>query len=134
MAHWDLQPVLIGVAIALFVLPPIERRYVAKYHNNGGHLPPEERLTGMMIGKLFRKTPGLHFLIVLLSGAPMIPISLFILGWTAPPYVSPGPGTWVGPCSAGIPFGCGMTLCCQWFSGLDLLWLILITLHLQISL
>lgn len=32
---------------------------------------------------------------------------MFIFGWTSPPAVMPGGGNWVGPCSAGIPFGFG---------------------------
>lgn len=32
---------------------------------------------------------------------------MFIFGWTSPPTVMPGGGNWVGPCSAGIPFGFG---------------------------
>ncbi|CAK5282450.1 unnamed protein product [Mycena citricolor] len=35
---------------------------------------------------------------------------LFIFGWTSPPYVMPGGGNWVGPASAGIPFGFGMVV------------------------
>ena len=34
---------------------------------------------------------------------------MFIFGWTSPPTVMPGGGNWVGPCSAGIPFGFGST-------------------------
>lgn len=34
--------------------------------------------------------------------------ALFIFGWTAPPYVMPGGGNWVGPVSSGLPFGFGM--------------------------
>jgi hypothetical protein len=44
----------------------------------------------------------------MMIGAPFVPIALFIFGWTAPPYVAPGGGSWVGPCAAGIPFGFGM--------------------------
>lgn len=56
-----------GVAVALVSLPPIERRYVDKFHKNGGHLPPEERLTGMMIGKLMAT---LHIMQVLPNSSP----------------------------------------------------------------
>lgn len=80
--------VLIGVALALCVTPYLERRYVAK----GENATPEDRLPGMLIG------------------GPWIPISLFIFGWTAPPYVMPGGGAWVGPVSSGVPFGFGMVL------------------------
>lgn len=33
---------------------------------------------------------------------------MFIFGWTSPPAVGSGGGSWVGPCSSGIPFGFGM--------------------------
>ena len=33
---------------------------------------------------------------------------MFIFGWTSPNAVKPGGGSWVGPCSSGIPFGFGM--------------------------
>ncbi|KAI0033613.1 MFS general substrate transporter [Vararia minispora EC-137] len=84
-------PILIGVALALFVTPRLEGRYAAQAARKGGRADPEDRLPGMMLG------------------APFIPISLFIFAWTSPPVVLPGPGTWVGPCMAGIPFGFGMT-------------------------
>jgi multidrug resistance protein len=80
--------VLIGVAIALFITPMLERRYQAKLPN----VTPEDRLPGMLIG------------------GPWVPISLFIFGWTAPPYVTPHGASWVGPCISGIPFGAGMVL------------------------
>ncbi|WWC90273.1 uncharacterized protein L201_005206 [Kwoniella dendrophila CBS 6074] len=83
-------PVFFGVGLALFVTPWLERKYVLKV--NKGIVKPEDRLTGMLIG------------------GPFVPISLFIFGWTSPPYVSPEGGNWVGPCSAGIPFGFGMVL------------------------
>jgi hypothetical protein len=75
--------VFIGVGLALCVTPLLEKRYSAK----GDAVTPEDRLPGMLIG------------------GPWVPISLFIFGWTAPPYVTPGGGSWVGPCSSGIPFG-----------------------------
>ncbi|OCF72400.1 membrane transporter [Kwoniella mangroviensis CBS 8886] len=81
-------PVFFGVGLALFVTPWLEKKYSAK----GDQVTPEDRLPGMLIG------------------GPFVPISLFIFGWTAPPYVAPGGGSWVGPCSAGIPFGFGMVL------------------------
>lgn len=81
--------VLIGLGIALFVTPRIERDYLARAEAKGGHADPEDRLPGMMIGCWF------------------VPISLFIFGWTSPPYVAPGGGNWVGPVSSGIPFGFG---------------------------
>ena len=56
----------------------------------GGKADPEDRLPGMMLGSIW------------------VPISLFIFGWTSPPYVQPGGGNWVGPVSSGIPFGFGM--------------------------
>ncbi|ODN73705.1 hypothetical protein, variant [Cryptococcus amylolentus CBS 6039] len=81
-------PVFIGVGLALCVTPWLEKKYTAK----GDQAEPEDRLPGMLIG------------------GPFVPISLFIFGWTAPPYVAAGGGSWVGPCSAGIPFGFGMVL------------------------
>ncbi|WWC57511.1 uncharacterized protein I303_100043 [Kwoniella dejecticola CBS 10117] len=81
-------PVFFGVGLALFVTPWLEKKYTAK----GDNVTPEDRLPGMLIG------------------GPFVPLSLFIFGWTAPPYVAPGGGSWVGPCSAGIPFGFGMVL------------------------
>lgn len=80
--------VFIGIALALCVTPLLERKYIAK----GDNITPEDRLPGMLIG------------------GPFVPISLFIFGWTSPPYVAPGGGSWVGPCSSGIPFGFGMVL------------------------
>lgn len=80
--------VFIGVGLALCVTPILERQYQAK----GENVTPEDRLPGMLVG------------------GPWVPISLFIFGWTAVPYVKPGPGTWVGPVSSGIPFGFGMVL------------------------
>ncbi|WWD22602.1 hypothetical protein CI109_107095 [Kwoniella shandongensis] len=81
-------PVFIGVGLALVVTPLLEKGYAAK----GDAVTPEDRLPGMLIG------------------GPFVPISLFIFGWTSPPYVAAGGGSWVGPCSAGIPFGFGMVL------------------------
>lgn len=80
--------VFIGVALALLGTPILERRYVAK----GAHATPEDRLPGMLIG------------------GPFVPVSLLIFGWTAPPYVQPSGASWLGPTSAGIPFGFGMVL------------------------
>lgn len=80
--------VLIGVACALAVTPQLEKFYSAK----GDDVTPEDRLPGMLIG------------------GPFVPISLFIFGWTSPPYVPVSAGSWVGPTSAGIPFGFGMVL------------------------
>ncbi|RPD67408.1 MFS general substrate transporter [Lentinus tigrinus ALCF2SS1-6] len=84
--------VLIGVAIALFVTPRVERDYLRRAAEKGGRADPEDRLVGMMIGCWF------------------VPISLFIFGWTSPPAVMPGGGHWVGPVSSGIPFGFGMVI------------------------
>lgn len=95
--HWDdakigltFIPVLIGVALALLVTPILEKTYARK--ELSGSAIPEDRLPGMLIG------------------GPFVPISLFIFGWTSPPYVAVGSGTWVGPVAAGIPFGFGMVL------------------------
>jgi len=80
--------VFIGVGLALFVTPILEKKYKAK----GDDVTPEDRLPGMLVG------------------GPWVPISLFIFGWTATPYVKPSGGSWVGPASSGIPFGFGMVL------------------------
>ncbi|VDC06564.1 unnamed protein product [Peniophora sp. CBMAI 1063] len=85
-------PILIGVALALFVTPWLEKKYLEQARKKGGKADPEDRLLGMMIS------------------APWIPISLFIFAWTSPPIVPPGGGHWVGPVSAGIPFGFGMVV------------------------
>ncbi|KAF7301058.1 MFS general substrate transporter [Mycena indigotica] len=84
--------VLIGLGIALLVTPRLEKDYLRRAAAKGGRADPEDRLIGMMIG------------------SPFVPISLFIFGWTSPPYVAPGGGNWVGPASAGIPFGFGMVI------------------------
>ncbi|KAG0164474.1 hypothetical protein DFQ28_010270 [Apophysomyces sp. BC1034] len=80
--------VLIGTAFALLATPYFEKLYnraAAKYPN--GKATPEDRLPGMMLA------------------APFVPISLFIFGWTAYPWVH-----WIAPCISGIPFGFGMVL------------------------
>ncbi|KAF7318168.1 MFS general substrate transporter [Mycena chlorophos] len=84
--------VLIGLGLALLVTPLLERNYLKRAAAKGGHADPEDRLVGMLIG------------------GPFVPISLFIFGWTSPPYVAPGGGNWVGPAAAGIPFGFGMVV------------------------
>lgn len=84
--------VLIGLAMALFVTPQVEKNYQKRAQAKGGRADPEDRLVGMMIGCWF------------------VPISLFIFGWTSPPVVQPGGGNWVGPVSSGIPFGFGMVI------------------------
>lgn len=86
-------PVLIGVALAIVVTPILERQYSRTVMKRSGCATPEDRLPGMMIGVLF------------------VPVALFIFGWTAPPSVEPTTrAAWVGPCSAGIPFGLGMVI------------------------
>ena len=81
--------VLIGLGLALFVTPRIERDYLKRAAAKGGNADPEDRLVGMMLGCWF------------------VPISMFIFGWTSPPVVMPGGGNWVGPAASGIPFGFG---------------------------
>ncbi|KAI0319881.1 MFS general substrate transporter [Amylostereum chailletii] len=85
-------PILIGVGLALLITPQLEKRYLFQAQRKGGKADPEDRLPGMMIG------------------APFVPISLFIFGWTSPPILSATGAHWVGPCAAGIPFGFGMTV------------------------
>ncbi|KAJ7499821.1 MFS general substrate transporter [Mycena latifolia] len=84
--------VFIGLALALLVTPWLEKDYLKRAAAKGGHADPEDRLVGMILA------------------GPFVPISLFIFGWTSPPYVAPGGGHWVGPASAGIPFGFGMVI------------------------
>lgn len=97
--HWNdglvgltFLSVIIGVFCALFVTVQVEHDYHRRAMAKGGHADPEDRLVGMMLGCWF------------------VPISLFIFGWTSPPYVMPGGGNWVGPCISGIPFGFGMVI------------------------
>ncbi|PBK95806.1 MFS general substrate transporter [Armillaria gallica] len=84
--------VFIGLGIALCITPLLEKSYLKQAEKKGGRAEPEDRLLGSMIG------------------APFVPIALFIFGWTSPPAVMPGGGNWVGPASAGIPFGFGMVV------------------------
>ncbi|KIY43541.1 MFS general substrate transporter [Fistulina hepatica ATCC 64428] len=84
--------VFIGLSIALLVTPYLEKDYLRRAAAKGGIAEPEDRLVGTMIG------------------GPFVPMALFIFGWTSPPVLMPGGGSWVGPCSAGIPFGFGMVL------------------------
>ncbi|KAF8905690.1 major facilitator superfamily domain-containing protein [Mucidula mucida] len=84
--------VFIGLSLALLITPYLEKTYLKTAREKGGLAEPEDRLIGAMIG------------------APFVPIALFIFGWTSPPTVLPGGANWVGPCSAGIPFGFGMVV------------------------
>ncbi|KAF7731791.1 hypothetical protein EC973_008306 [Apophysomyces ossiformis] len=80
--------VLIGTAFALLATPYFEKLYNrATEASPTGKATPEDRLPGMMFA------------------APFVPVSLFIFGWTAYPWVH-----WIGACSSGIPFGFGMVL------------------------
>lgn len=79
-------PILIGASFALVATPFIERQFRGICRRRDP--TPEDRLIGALIG------------------APLIPISLFILGATSYKGI-----IWVGPASAGIPFGFGMVLC-----------------------
>ncbi|CAK5275989.1 unnamed protein product [Mycena citricolor] len=84
--------VLIGLGLALLMTVRLEKDYLKRAAAKGGRADPEDRLVGMMIA------------------GPFVSISLFIFGWTSPPFVQPGGGNWVGPASAGIPFGFGMVV------------------------
>ncbi|KAF8921555.1 major facilitator superfamily domain-containing protein [Mucidula mucida] len=84
--------IFIGLSIALLITPLLEKDYLRRAAAKGGMAEPEDRLVGALVG------------------APFVPIALFIFGWTSPPAVLPGGGNWVGPCSAGIPFGFGMVV------------------------
>ncbi len=102
--------VLIGVALALFVTPRLEKDYLRRAAAKGGHADPEDRLVGMMIGCWFIPIGASLLSMKCSLGALTTAISIvgmFIFGWTSPPTVMPGGGNWVGPCSAGIPFGFG---------------------------
>lgn len=79
-------PILIGAMLALITTPILEKQYVKLCHRRAP--TAEDRLIGAMIG------------------APFIPIALYILGSTSYKHV-----IWVGPASAGIPFGYGMVMC-----------------------
>ncbi|KAI0062385.1 MFS general substrate transporter [Artomyces pyxidatus] len=83
--------VLVGLGIALLVTPWLESLYMKQVQQKG-KADPEDRLPGMMLG------------------APFVPISLFIFGWTSPPIVEAVGGRWIGPCLAGVPFGFGMVV------------------------
>ncbi|KAA1474418.1 MFS general substrate transporter [Dentipellis sp. KUC8613] len=84
--------VLVGVFFALAVTPKLEKMYLKQAALKGGRADPEDRLPGMMIS------------------APIIPIALFIFGWTSPPIVEPIGGRWIGPCLSGLPFGFGIVV------------------------
>ncbi|THH29580.1 hypothetical protein EUX98_g4603 [Antrodiella citrinella] len=95
--HWNegqtgvaLCSIWVGLLIALASTPFFEGSYLRQKKAKGGKADPEDRLIGMMVG------------------APFIPMSMFIFGWTSPPIVMPGGGNWVGPVASGIPFGFGM--------------------------
>lgn len=79
-------PILMGALCALVTTPILEKKYVALCHRRDP--TPEDRLIGAMIG------------------APFIPIALYLLAATSYKHV-----IWVGPCSAGLPFGYGMVMC-----------------------
>ncbi|KAF7729664.1 hypothetical protein EC973_004037 [Apophysomyces ossiformis] len=80
--------VLIGTFLALLVTPKLDKMYnKAGEKRPDGKPTPEDRLPGMMFG------------------APFVPVSLFIFGWTSYPWLH-----WTGPCFSGIPFGFGMVL------------------------
>ena len=51
--------VLIGVGIALFVTPRLEKDYLRRAAAKGGRADPEDRLIGMMIGCWFIPIGGL---------------------------------------------------------------------------
>ncbi|KAA1467121.1 MFS general substrate transporter [Dentipellis sp. KUC8613] len=84
--------VLVGVLLGVMVTPQLEKMYLRQVALKGGKADPEDRLPGMMIG------------------APIIPVALFIFGWTSPPIVSPTGGHWIGPCISGLPFGLGLVV------------------------
>ncbi|KAL1408894.1 hypothetical protein Q8F55_005708 [Vanrija albida] len=78
--------IIIGIAIAMCVMPIQERLY-KKHCEREGKQVPEARLYMMMFGCIF------------------MPISLFIFAFTSYPGIS-----WVGPCAAGVLFGFSMVV------------------------
>lgn len=102
--------VIVGLALALCVMPLVERNYRARAAAKGGQAEPEDRLVGMMIGCWF--VPVCTSPLRLSShGTALTPrTAMFIFGWTSPPYVPPGGARWAGPCLAGVPFGFGMVI------------------------
>ncbi|CAI5756930.1 unnamed protein product [Candida verbasci] len=78
-------PILIGAGLAIVVTPIFEKKYATICKKRKPK--PEDRLEAALIG------------------APMPCIALFILGATSYKHI-----IWVGPASAGIPFGFGMVL------------------------
>lgn len=45
--------VLIGISLALFVTPMLEKNYMKRAAAKGGRADPEDRLIGMMVGGPF---------------------------------------------------------------------------------
>lgn len=98
--------VWIGLLMAMFVTPRLEKNYRARMAAKGGKADPEDRLVGMMVGAGWVPICELFSLHVWKRRSSSV-TALFIFGWTSPPVVMPGGGNWVGPVSSGIPFGFG---------------------------
>jgi multidrug resistance protein len=77
-------PLALGVAMSAVCSPLVNRHYLKMVHKYNGKPPAEVRLIPMMIS------------------CWLIPIGLFIFGWTSYPRL-----VWVGPCLAGWPVGFG---------------------------
>ncbi|KAG9075878.1 hypothetical protein FS749_012416 [Ceratobasidium sp. UAMH 11750] len=75
--------VMIGIFIAMFLLPVQEKAYRKVCGQRG--VVPEARLPFMMFGSI------------------LLPFSLFIFAWTSLPHVH-----WIGATIAGVPFGAAM--------------------------
>ncbi|KAJ7688303.1 major facilitator superfamily domain-containing protein [Mycena rosella] len=85
--------VLIGLALALLVKPQLEKNYLKRAAAKGGRADPEDRL------------------VVMILAAPFVPPCATLHIWLdEPPVRRARRRNWVGPASAGIPFGFGMVV------------------------
>ncbi|KAK7207797.1 major facilitator superfamily domain-containing protein [Myxozyma melibiosi] len=80
-------PIAVGVIIAAFLAPLVNRHYLKMCDKYNGRPPAEVRLIPMMIG------------------CWLVPISLFIFAWSSYPTIS-----WAGPCIGSLPLGIGFSL------------------------
>ncbi|KAK9470654.1 major facilitator superfamily domain-containing protein [Dipodascopsis tothii] len=80
-------PVAVGVLVAAFLAPLVNKHYLVQVKKHNGRPPPETRLVPMMLS------------------CWLVPIGLFIFAWTSYGWLS-----WVGPCLAGFPCGMGFLL------------------------
>ncbi|KAK9465931.1 major facilitator superfamily domain-containing protein [Lipomyces arxii] len=80
-------PIGVGVIVAAFIAPFVNKHYVKMSQKYNGRPPAEVRLIPMMIACWF------------------IPLGIFIFAWTSYPTIS-----WVGPCLGSFPCGVGFSL------------------------